>query len=85
MSITSPPSRKKNPREPNTCATIESIVRLVQAEPTGEDWRFIATNGSGSRGGLHDSGEARYTPDLFLVIGSVSVTLNTNELRPRYE
>ena len=40
MSITSPPSRKKNPREPHTCATIESIVRHVQAEPTGEDVRL---------------------------------------------
>ena len=40
MSITSPPSRKQKPREPYCCATIESIVRRQQAEPTGEDVRL---------------------------------------------
>lgn len=50
VSITSPPSRKKKPREPYCCATIESIVRQQQAEPTGEDVRLAHQTAPGAVG-----------------------------------
>ena len=73
--------RRKKPREPNTCATIESIVRHVQAEPTGEDVR-LRTKRLQEPWAVTRFGVAKYTPELFLVIGSVSVTLKRRESAP---
>jgi len=83
VSIISPPSAKQpalaglqrrvTPRRCQGKMSRTLFEELVLKKVSREGW------------GVTRFGAAKYTPDLFLVIGSVSVTLNMNEWRPRYE
>lgn len=66
-------------------ATIESIVRRSESEPSKPRRAERQRRTVCEPWGVTRFGEANTLPKLFLVIGSVSVTLNTNEKRPRYE